>query len=65
MSYSNKSVGTAYLLWCLSFIGVCGLHHFYLGRPIKGLIWLFTIGLLGVGIVWDLFTIPGETRRAG
>jgi TM2 domain-containing membrane protein YozV len=53
------------MLGCFSFVGICGLHHFYLGRPIKGLIWLFTIGLLGVGIVWDLFTIPGEKRRAG
>ena len=64
MYTSSKSVGVAYFLWFFSFVGVCGLHHFYLGRPIKGLLWLFTIGLLGVGIVWDLFTIPGETRRA-
>lgn len=64
MYTASKSVGVAYFLWSFSFIGVCGLHHFYLGRPIKGLLWLFTIGLLGVGIVWDLFTIPGETRRA-
>lgn len=33
--------------WILqSFLGVLGLHRFYLGKWISGLVWLFTGGLL-------------------
>lgn len=64
MSRGLKSAGVAYLLWFFCFIGVAGLPHFYVGRWVKGLIWLFTLGLLGVGLIWDLFTLPGEVRRA-
>jgi TM2 domain-containing membrane protein YozV len=45
-----------------SFLLVCGLQHFYLGKPLKGLVWLFTFGLLGIGLVWDLFTLPHQVR---
>ncbi len=55
----------AYLLWLCALVGVAGLQHFYVGRWVKGLIWLFTWGLLGFGLIWDLFTLPGEVRRAG
>ncbi|MDP7115342.1 MAG: NINE protein [Myxococcota bacterium] len=39
MSYgSQRSVGTGYLLWALGLIGFCGIHRFYMGRSITGLI---------------------------
>ena len=62
-----KSTGTSYLLWLLCFIGFCGIHRFYNGRIITGLIWLFTGGLLLIGQIIDLFLIPsmveGSNRR--
>jgi TM2 domain-containing membrane protein YozV len=64
MAVKQKSVGTAYLLWLFSFIGICGLQHFYLGKPLRGLLWLFTLGLLGVGVLYDLFALPSQTRIA-
>ena len=64
--YSN---GMAYLLWLLCFFGLCGIHRFYLGRPLTGLLWLFTGGLLFIGQFIDLFLIPGmvdgENRKVG
>jgi TM2 domain-containing membrane protein YozV len=54
-----QSTGTAYLLWLLGLIGFCGIHRFYCGRPITGLLWLFTGGLLFIGQFIDLFLIPG------
>jgi TM2 domain-containing membrane protein YozV len=48
-----KSVG--YLLW---FFGFTGSHRFYYGKPITGTIWFFTLGLLFVGWIIDLFLIP-------
>jgi hypothetical protein len=34
------------------------LQRFYVGRPLSGLVWLFTGGLFGVGWVIDFFLIP-------
>ena len=52
----------AYLLWLVGGFGVLGLHRFYLGRWITGLIWLFTGGLFLFGAVIDLFLIPSMVQ---
>lgn len=57
-----KDAGTAYLWGIATFFGVAGLQHFYLGKPVRGVIWLLTWGLLGVGTFIDLFTLPAQTR---
>jgi TM2 domain-containing membrane protein YozV len=54
-----RSVGVAYGLWALCAAGLAGIHRFYAGRYITGVIWLFTWGLLGIGLLVDLFLIPG------
>ena len=58
------SSGVAYLLWLAGLVGVCGLHRFYLGKPWTGLLWLFTVGLFGIGQLIDLLLIPGLTAQA-
>lgn len=55
----RKTIG--YLLWIFGFLGS---HRFYYGRPITGTIWFFTLGLLGIGWLIDLFLIPGMDRDA-
>jgi TM2 domain-containing membrane protein YozV len=52
-----KSKGTIYLLWFFGFFGILGFQHFYLGKSLKGIIWLFTLGLFGFGALIDLFTM--------
>jgi TM2 domain-containing membrane protein YozV len=59
-----RSIGMSYVLWFACLIGFCGIHRFYNGRWITGLIWLFTLGLLGIGQVFDLIFIPGMVRSA-
>jgi TM2 domain-containing membrane protein YozV len=63
MSASNdthlKSVG--YLLWVFGFTGS---HRFYYGKPVTGTIWFFTLGLLFIGWIIDLFLIPSMDRQA-
>jgi TM2 domain-containing membrane protein YozV len=51
-----------YLLWLIGGFGILGLHRFYLGRWITGLLWFLTGGLFVVGAVVDLFLIPGMVR---
>lgn len=55
----SKIVG--YLLWTFGFIGA---HRFYYGKQITGTIWFFTLGLLGIGWIVDLFLIPSMDRAA-
>ncbi|MEM7014298.1 MAG: TM2 domain-containing protein [Verrucomicrobiota bacterium] len=55
----SKAVG--YLLW---IFGIFGAHRFYYGRPISGTIYMFTLGLLFIGWIVDLFLIPGMDRAA-
>ena len=52
----------AYLLWFLGGFGVLGLHRFYLGRWVTGLIWLFTGGVFFIGAIIDLFLIPSMVQ---
>ena len=54
----SKLIG--YLCWIFGFLGA---HRFYYGKPITGTIWFFTLGLLGVGWLIDLFLIPGHCRN--
>ena len=56
------SVIVAYILW-LPF-GWLGLHRFYTGNVITGLIWMFSLGLLGIGWFVDLFMVPGLVAAA-
>lgn len=54
-----KTVG--YILWIFGFTGS---HRFYFGRPISGTLYFFTLGLLGIGWLVDLFLIPSMDRQA-
>jgi len=46
------------LAWILlTFLGVFGAHRLYLGKVITALVWFFTGGLFGLGILWDLWTL--------
>ena len=55
----SKLVG--YALWIFGFTGA---HRFYYGKPVTGTIWFFTLGLLGIGWLIDLFLIPSMDRQA-
>jgi TM2 domain-containing membrane protein YozV len=58
-----RSVGVAYGLWALCLVGLAGIHRFYAGRYVTGFIWLLTFGLVGIGLVYDLFRIPFLVER--
>ena len=54
-----KSIG--YILWLFGFTGS---HRFYFGKPVSGTVYFFTLGLLGIGWLIDLFLIPSMDRQA-
>lgn len=57
----SHALWMGYVLWILGFTGA---HRFYYGRPVSGTIWFFTLGLLGIGWLVDLFLMPAMQRSA-
>ena len=55
----RKTIG--YILWIFAFTGS---HRFYYGKPFMGTVYFFTLGLLGIGWLIDLFLIPALDRQA-
>lgn len=44
----------------LTFLGVFGVHRFYLGKWGTGLLYLLTLGLLGLGVLYDYWTLNAQ-----
>jgi len=44
----------------LTFLGIFGIHRMYMGKWISGIIWLLTGGLLGIGIIYDFWTLNDQ-----
>ena len=52
---SDKSKTVALLL-CI-FFGTLGIHRFYVGKIGTGLLYMFTLGFGGIGVLIDLIMI--------
>jgi len=52
-TWRNKWVS----FWLCFFFGWLGIHKFYEGKPVMGLLYLFTLGLLGIGWIVDIVLI--------
>lgn len=61
MATDTHSKIYGYIIWVFGFTGA---HRFYYGKPVTGTIWFFTLGLLGIGWLIDLFLIPSMDRAA-
>ena len=44
----------------LTFLGIFGIHRFYMDKWITGILYLCTGGLLLVGVLYDYWTLNGQ-----
>ncbi len=44
----------------LVFLGVFGIHRFYMGKFVTGIVWLLTGSLCGLGWLYDLWTLNDQ-----
>ncbi|TWT93568.1 NINE protein [Neorhodopirellula pilleata] len=66
--YRPNSIDYSVAWILLVFLGVFGVHRFYMGKFVTGLIYLLTGGLLGIGYVYDICTLNeqiDETEGGG
>ena len=47
----------------LTFLGFFGIHRFYQGKIGTGLLYLFTLGLFGVGVIYDYWTLNDQLSQ--
>ncbi len=47
----------------LTFLGFFGIHRFYQGKWLSGIIYLLTGGLLLIGIIYDFWTLNDQISR--
>jgi TM2 domain-containing membrane protein YozV len=57
----SHSLLVGYVLWIFGFMGA---HRFYYGRPVSGTLYFFTLGLLFIGWIIDLFLMPSLESSA-
>jgi TM2 domain-containing membrane protein YozV len=56
-----KSYNVTWVL--LTFLGVLGIHRFYLGKWLTGILYLCTAGLFMAGVIYDYWTLNGQIRE--
>jgi TM2 domain-containing membrane protein YozV len=48
----------------LTFLGLFGVHRMYLGKWLTGILYLLTAGLLGIGYIYDYWTLNEQVSLA-
>ncbi len=44
----------------LAFLGVFGIHRMYMGKWLSGIVYLLTLGIFGIGVIYDLWTLNDQ-----
>lgn len=62
---SDKSKQTTLILCAIGFLGLGGLHDFYVGRIGSGIIKLLTLNWFVIGSIIDIIKIANGTYKDG
>jgi len=57
----NTSYTLSWIL--LTFLGLLGIHRFYMGKWLSGTLYLFSGALLGIGLLYDFWTLNEQVTE--
>lgn len=57
LRYDAGDIDYSLAFICLTFVGIFGVHRLYMGKWISAIIYFFTGGLLGLGVLYDFWTL--------
>jgi len=60
MRYAEGRINYNVAWILLTFLGIFGIHRFYIGKWISGIVYLFTAGIFGIGYIYDYWTINDQ-----
>lgn len=60
-AFGEIDYSVAWVLWLVG--GVFGLHRFYMGDIVWGVLYLVSGGLLGLGLIYDALTLNDQLSR--
>lgn len=63
MNGRTKSKGLSIILCLLGFMGLAGMHKFYEGKIVMGIIYFITGGIMGIGTIIDVLRLLGKPRE--
>ena len=46
--------------FCSRSLGVIGIHQFYMGKWGTAIIYLVTLGIFGIGLIYDFWTLNSQ-----
>jgi len=55
--YKNGPIDFNICWLLLTFLGVLGIHRFYMGKILTGILWLATGGFFMLGVLYDFWTL--------
>ena len=47
----------------LTFLGIFGVHRFYMGKWLTGILYFLTVGVFGLGYLYDLWTLNSQVSE--
>lgn len=60
---SKKKFAIIKLILCLC-LGIFGVHRFVEGKVFSGFVYLFTYGLFGIGLIYDIIRLISELIKS-
>ena len=58
--YTAGSLNYSVAWLLLTFTGLFGLHRFYMGKWLSGILYFISAGIFGLGLLYDFWTLNGQ-----
>jgi TM2 domain-containing membrane protein YozV len=63
LTYKSGAINYNVAWALLTFFGILGIHRIYMGKIVTGIIYFFSGGLFGVGLLYDFITLNEQISQ--